>query len=120
MKKELTKFQNEIAQARTDLSVVEGKMKECITTHAKYVDLLGNKSTGAAGLARQINIRIKKEFESDRDHMSLDEMLLLKSLLAKIDSMIINGELNNVSRKGIKVKVYEAIEKYGELIRGLK
>jgi len=120
MKKELTKIENQIAQARTDLSVVEAKMKECIKLHAEYIDLLGKKSTGAKGLAMQINIRIKKEFETDRDHMSLDEMLLLKSLLAKIDAVISESEANKISRKGIKLKVYSTIEKYGELVRGVK
>ena len=107
-----------IQQARCELSAIEHTLKNTITTHTEYVDKLGKKSSGAKGLAMQINIRIKKAFAHDRDSMSHDEILLLKPLLTKLNQIITTGEVAMKSRKGIKTELYQTIESYGRLVQG--
>lgn len=109
----------EVKKARNELSLVEESLKYAIKKHAEYVDNQGKKSSGAKGLALQVNTRIKKAFEHGRDEMSLDEMLLLKSLLAKLQRIIALGETDLKTRKAIKTELYSTIDKYGELVIGI-
>jgi len=109
----------EVKKARNELSLVEESLKHAIKLHAEYIDNQGKRSSGAKGLALQVNTRIKKAFEHGRDEMSLDEMLLLKSLLVKLERIITLGEQSLKTRRGIKNELYSTISQYGELVTGI-
>ena len=106
----------EVLEARRSLSVVESSLKQAISNHAEYVDKFGKKSTGPGGLAIQIKMRMKKAFGHGCDGNSLNEILLLKSLIVKLNMIFVDGEKEFKSRKTIKPELYSTIEKYGVLI----
>lgn len=107
---------HELAAAKKqELALVEQGLKETVSRHALYVDNLGNVSTGAHGLYRQINIRVKKAFGCNRQDMPLSAYILLISLLDKINQVIITGEKESLSRPHIKDMIYKTIEDYGKL-----
>tara|TARA_R110000868_G_scaffold37464_2_gene132510 strand:- start:56 stop:472 length:417 start_codon:yes stop_codon:yes gene_type:complete len=117
-KKELRIADNNLVEfraARKALSVVEESLKFTISNHAQYKDKEGNTSSGAKGLALQINVKIKRAFDHGRDDMSLDELLLLKVLLVKLERVISEGEASRQTRKKIKASAYRTIQQYGEL-----
>jgi hypothetical protein len=104
-----------IERKRQELAPVEQGLKDVITHHSDYVDPSGNKSSGAKGLALQINIRIKKAFSEDRDSFTYGLLQLLIALLEHLTQVIKLGELNHKTRKEIKREVYQSIEDFGVL-----
>lgn len=104
-----------IERKRQEIAPVEQDLKDTISNHVGYIDPEGNKSTGAKGLALQINIRIKKAFSDDRDSFTYGLLQLLISLLEHLTQVIKLGELNHKTRKEIKREVYQSIEDFGAL-----
>jgi hypothetical protein len=99
----------------TDLKIIEGELKQAISQFALYVDSAGNQSSGAGGLAIQINKRVKLKFQSARDELSEPDIRLLAALQAKLKEVLLEGQQKGLTRAAIKANVYALIDKFAEL-----
>ena len=111
------RHKNQLAtpDALNHLKVVEQTLKDKISWFATYEDPSGNKSSGAAGLAKQINRLIKLHFAAPREEFSNSDIELLVALMSKIIGIIESGVHDQLTRTTIKKTIYAFIEKFAGL-----
>jgi hypothetical protein len=114
-KKELVVANQQTEVVRSNIKTVEHELKQSISNFAEYVDSSGKRSSGAKGLAMQINIRVKKCFGADREGMDHVGVCTLYNTLVLVNGIINRGMENKLSRAEIKAKIYQAIEAQGEI-----
>jgi uncharacterized alkaline shock family protein YloU len=97
--------------ARRSSLVAHNRLMATITKHAEHVGPDGKGVTSKAGLAIQINRKIKKVFgrtvDEIKDDYGIDTLMVIK---IKIDRVIKYGESVPLNRSAIKKLIYQAIE----------
>lgn len=96
--------------------VTETELKQLITTHALYIDPMGKKSSGPAGLALQINLRVKAAYGDSREDFDEEKLISLAGLQRALMRIIRDGEQAKRSRAEIKAELYQKIEDYGKAV----
>jgi hypothetical protein len=105
--------------ARTEKALVENEYKMVTLKNLeKYVDKDGNVSTGVKGIAVQTQIRIKRHFDEAREDFTEGMFDLLIALYRSLNRQINDSiRKQQLTRPEIKQKIWDTIEKYGELAR---
>jgi hypothetical protein len=110
---------NITAADRAEKDLVEHEYRMVtLKNFANYVDKAGNDSKGPGGVAIRTQVLIKKHFDETREDFTegmFDLLIALyRSLNRQINDSIRKQEL---TRPEIKQKIWDTIEKYGELAR---
>ena len=102
-------------EAKQHLQLVERNLKSKITEFAGYTDKSGRSSSGSAGLAIQINKRIKLNFAVPREEFTTTDVELLTALLSKLMGVIDAGVAHGLTRDAIKQNLYAKIKAFAAL-----
>lgn len=102
-------------EARQHLKLVERNLKNKITEFSGYTDKSGRSSSGSAGLAIQINNRIKLNFAVPREEFTTTDVELLTALLSKLIAVMDDGVADGLTRDAIKQNLYAKIKAFAAL-----
>ncbi|MBF0395754.1 MAG: hypothetical protein HQK78_03205 [Desulfobacterales bacterium] len=112
-----TKADEEAKVAKYNSLVAYNRLKDVIKKHSEYIDIKGNKSSGAKGLMLQINRRVKDKIgHSIQELYEAGKIESLNAMVRKISDIITIGEEQNKLRAEIKKQIYSFIDKYCEVM----